>query len=80
MKVKVHASTSGFIPITVQFYENEVMMECNHAGHYEETIELTTPVWEDDVNMFVNTGSEDLKAEVCDKCNAWSEDRKEWYE
>ena len=80
MKLKVQDSTSEPVPVTAQFFEDEVMMSCNHAGHFTDIIELTAPVWENDVHMYVNTGSEDLRAEVCDKCNAWSEDGEEWHE
>lgn len=64
-------------PITVQVFENGIMMHCDHAGHQTKREAFTVPVWNGDT--FEPTGTEYKQVELC-KCGAWSYDGDEWNE
>lgn len=53
---------------TKQVIEDGIVVECDHAGHYQDTI-------------YFNEGLEDeygRLVEVCDLCPAWSYDGEDW--
>lgn len=65
--------------ITVQFKEDDLVVDCNHAGY---TLGIITGS-----NLSGNhlTGGYDIEdtseeAYICDKCHAWSYDTEEWNE
>lgn len=57
-------------PITVQVVENDIVVHCNHAGNYIDTIDY----------YFEPDNTYERPAWVCDKCNAWSADGRDWNE
>lgn len=50
--------------VTVQTVEDGIITDCNHAGHEPGVL-----VIDDEVRG---------RAELCDKCAAWSYDGEEW--
>ena len=60
-------------PVTVQTFEDEVMVHCNHDGAAYGLREGSYSYGEDIVDY-------EEPAVLCDKCDAWSDEDGEWYE
>jgi hypothetical protein len=67
MKINVKEGYNFEQPITVQVFEDEILMGCNHAGAEEEEVD------------FGSYENEDwAKTLVCDKCKKVENELGEW--
>lgn len=73
MKINIHSVYSYAEPVTVQAFEDEVLVYCNHAGADVLEVDFgfansNTCDWVDDWHDMLVCDKCDML--VCDKCNA----------
>lgn len=66
-------------PVTVQFLEDSLLSDCNHAGAYLDVVERESlhGNWHTGEMEVLEYTAESI---VCDKCPAWQDEEGVWHE